>query len=118
MSVSRIATSLDDAFIKCRNYLHAWDEFYPIDLDPPMYGYRLSLRCIRCGTERHDNIDFKGRVMGRRYLYPEGYQQRGVPKVEFREALFNRLRAKLEEANQVGTTPPDIARKRTKKAAS
>jgi hypothetical protein len=117
MTVSRIDTSLDESFIKCRNYLHAWDEFFPITLEPPMYGWRLSLRCIRCGTERHDNIDFKGRVMGRRYIYPQGYAQKGVPKVEFREALYLKLKAKLDHANQVGAIPPEIAKRRSRKAA-
>jgi len=110
-------TVLDDVFLRCRTYNHSWDEFFPIDLHPPTYGWRLSLRCIRCGSERFDNLDFKGRVMSRRYRYAEGYSQKGAPpRTVFREALFDKLRAKLEEVNSVGDIPP-VSSKRRKKAA-
>lgn len=102
----------DDAFIRCRTYSHAWDEFYPIDLAAPWYGWRLSLRCMRCQTERHDNLDFKGRIMSRRYIYAEGYQTpKGEEKPEktfFREELFTRLRAQLEAHSAVGENVPEV----------
>jgi hypothetical protein len=114
--VTRISTDLDTRFLPCRTYNHAWDEFTPIDLYPPLYGWRLSLRCIRCTTERHDTVAFNtGKVMSRRYIYPDGYQQKGVPKVVFREALFQRLRGKLEKANQIGEEVPEPARRGRKK---
>lgn len=103
----------DDAFVRCRTYNHAWDEFNPVDMDPPWYGWRLSLRCMRCTTERHDNYDFKGQVMGRRYIYPDGYQTKGEDKptkTEFREALFDKLRKQLEEAGAIGGNPPPPAK--------
>lgn len=111
-----------DAYVRCRTYNHAWDEFYPIDLPAPWYGWRLSLRCIRCQTERHDNYDFKGRVMSRRYIYPDGYQHKGEDrptKEVFREELFTRLRAQLEEHSAIGgdaeATPITTAKKSTKR---
>jgi hypothetical protein len=93
-------------------------------MDPPWYGWRLSLRCLRCTTERHDNYDFKGDIMGRRYIYPDGYQTKGddrPTKQEFREELFERLRAQLEASNAIGgQAPPEVtlistAKKTTKK---
>lgn len=107
---------VDANYIRCRSYGHAWDEFAPVDMYPPTYGWRLSLRCLRCTTERHDNMDFKGKVMGRRYIYPDGYAQKGVPKTVFREALFSRLRAKLEKANAVGEDIPEPVKTRRKRA--
>jgi hypothetical protein len=107
----RGADITDDAFVRCRTYNHAWDEFAPLDLQPPWYGWRLSLRCIRCATERHDNYDFKGQIMGRRYLYPDGYQTKGddrPTKQEFREELFVRLRKQLEQHHAVGGEIPDL----------
>ena len=101
-----------EAFLRCRSYGHAWEEFAPIDLDAPIYGWRLSLRCTRCTMERHDNIDFKGRVMSRRYIPPPGYTQKGVPRVMFREALFDKLRARLEASNSIGSDSPASPRKR------
>ena len=107
----RGADTTDDAFVRCRTYSHAWDEFYPIDMEAPWYGWRLSLRCMRCGTERHDNIAHgTGQMMGRRYMYPEGYQNKGEDrptKEVFREELFERLRSQLEEHAAVGGKAPD-----------
>jgi hypothetical protein len=115
-TVTRIDTPLDNTYVRCRSYGHAWDEFAPIDLAPPLYGWRLSLRCTRCGTERHDNVDFKGQVMGRRYLYVDGYMQKGIPKVIFRESLFSVLRGRLEEINQIGGEIPEPVKKTRKRA--
>lgn len=122
-TVSHIGLDIADeaaAFLRCRTYNHAWDEFAPIDLEQPLYGWRLSLRCTRCMTERHDTYDFKGRLMGRRYRYAPGYQTpRGDVKPSkevFREALFQKMRAKLEEINSVGAEPPATRRKRAKVA--
>src|SRR5215831_2100720 len=109
---------VDDSYLRCRSYGHGFEEFAPVDLYPPLYGWRLSLRCIRCTTERHDNYDFKGKLMGRRYIYPDGYQQKGVPKVIFREALFSRIRAKLEKSNQLGEDVPEPTKTRRKRAAA
>jgi|SRR5215467_4339190 len=120
MAMSRITTAMDDAYVRCRSYGHAWDEFVPIDLDPPVYGWRLSLRCIRCTMERHDNLAFSGALMARRYIPPTGYSSgRGEEKptrTEFRQALFDKLRAKLEKSNSIGEQEP-APKKRTRKAA-
>jgi hypothetical protein len=112
-----------EVFVRCRTYNHAWDEFNPIDLESPSYGWRLSLRCIRCSTERHDTIAFgTGQMLSRRYIYPDGYQ---TPKGEekptkevFREELFTRLRTQLEQAHGLGQDAPviPITRKRTSKS--
>jgi hypothetical protein len=115
-----------DAFLRCRTYSHSWDEFFPIDLAAPWYGWRLSLRCTRCATERHDNYDFKGRVMSRRYLYPEGYRTTGEDrptKEIFREELFTKLRKQLEAHAAVGGSEAEVvsitkATKRTRKTAA
>jgi hypothetical protein len=99
-----------DSFLRCRTYGHAWDEFTPIDLEAPWYGWRLSLRCIRCSTERHDNISYGTNViMGRQYVYPDGYKietgkdgDRPTKEI-FRDELFTQLRSQLRENNQLGS---------------
>jgi hypothetical protein len=117
--VSRIDTEIDKAYIRCRSYGHAWDEFSPIDLDPPVYGWRLSLRCVRCTMERHDNLDFKGMLMGRRYIPPDGYRIKNAPeRFEFRAELFAQLRAKLEKSHQVGLDTPATPSRPGRKKAS
>jgi hypothetical protein len=118
-TATAVADVADDTTVgfRCRIYNHSWDEFFPIDLSPPTYGWRLSLRCVRCGSERFDNLDFKGRLMSRRYRYVEGYQQKGAPpRSMFREALFEKLRGKLEEINSVGAEVPPPSRRKKKVA--
>lgn len=118
----RGADITDEAFVRCRTYNHAWDEFTPIGLERPLYGWRLSLRCVRCATERHDTVDFHGGVMSRRYLWPDGYLTgRGEDKptrTEFREELFTRLRGQLEASESVGgEVPNNVTVITTKKTA-
>jgi hypothetical protein len=92
---------LDVSMLRCRTYGHAWDEFYPDNLGIPMYGWRLSLRCTRCSTERHDVINVRGEVGQRRYLYPDGYQRgrdEQLTREQFRLHLFANVRDKLAKA--------------------
>jgi hypothetical protein len=91
------------AVIRCRTYGHAWDEFSPIDLGPPEFGWRLSLRCTRCLTERHDTIDLNGGVAVRRYIHPEGYSdvlgEEKMTRAEYRQALYSRFRRSFSRAS-------------------
>ena len=99
----RQRASFDD-MLKCRVYMHAWDEFYPDDLGTPIIGWRLSLRCTRCSTERHDLIGRTGALEGRRYIYPDDYKlARGETptREQLRQTLFMNVRAKLMQANAV-----------------
>ncbi len=59
-------------FDTCKAIGHAWDKV-PSDWTPP-WGTPLTIRCMRCGTERRDVIDSLGDVSSRRYVYPVGYQ--------------------------------------------
>ena len=111
-------------FVRCRTYNHAWDEFFPIDMERPWYGWRLSLRCVRCHTERHDIYDYNQQLSQRRYIYPDGYQTpKGEEKPDravFREELFSRLREKLEESHSIGEegrpTPAPVPIKAARRA--
>ena len=87
-----------DEVVRCRTYGHAWDEFTASDLGPPMLDWRLSLRCIRCQTERHDEIDLLGNVGARRYIYLDGYKtvvsEEKMTRYEYRQTLYERFRTK------------------------
>lgn len=63
-------------FQKCRSFGHMWDYFIPLagDKRPAPWGHRVSIRCERCGAERHDIIDTLGQVSSRNYDYPDDYQ--------------------------------------------
>jgi hypothetical protein len=95
---------LDQAMLRCRIYRHAWDEFYPDDLGVPLYGWRLSLRCTRCTTERHDVIDHIGQLAQRQYIYPDGYRmardETPTPD-ELRQNLYGNVRLKLAAAHAI-----------------
>ena len=110
-----------DDFLACRTYSHAWDRFSPIGMDAPHYGWRLSLRCLRCTSERHDVISYRtGVVETRRYIYAEGYEMQGVgedkpTKEQFREELFVMLRGELKRTHALASDEPEP---RAKKAAA
>ncbi len=60
-------------FLTCRTLGHAWD---PIPADGPARGGGDPwwLRCVRCATERHDDLNWMtGELVARRYVYPDGY---------------------------------------------
>lgn len=67
------ALKLSAVYIKCRTLRHAWDDFIPRDMPAPQWGHRVSLRCLRCTTERHDVIDRLGQLSQRTYIYPTDY---------------------------------------------
>ena len=58
------------------------------------YKHRLVWRCRRCGTVRHDLLDWKGDVLSRQYVYPDGYKEvDAIPISELRLALVNLRRS-------------------------
>lgn len=111
MATTRVApieaterAEISSDMLRCRIYGHAWDEFYPDDLGIPMWGWRLSLRCTRCATERHDIIDRYGRLGQRRYLYPDGYRiaaDETPSRDELRQTMLEDVRAKLKRAKAI-----------------
>lgn len=91
-----------DSFVECRALGHAWESFTPIDRPSHLFRNVLSLRCVRCGTERHDAIDLSGDVTSRRYRHPEGYRLTGDEKPSrsfFRRQVFLASRRKKKKAS-------------------
>lgn len=64
-------------YIECKTYGHSWDEYNARYADAAPRGTdRLTLRCTRCGTTRHDTFDkVTGEVETRKYVYPSGYKE-------------------------------------------
>ena len=92
--------ALADAAVRCRTYGHGWEEFTPLRRVRSSFGERLSLLCVRCGTQRHDVVSWvDGSVLDRQYAYPEGYHlAEKVTRSEFRTALLHRRRAEARRA--------------------
>lgn len=63
-------------YLRCRSFGHAWDEFEDNSWEPS-FGFKLSLLCTSCGTERHDIIDTTGGLAYRRYIPAPGYRVEG-----------------------------------------
>lgn len=63
-------------FQTCRLAKHRWGFFVPGigQRKPAPYGRGFSLRCDRCGAERHDCFDSLGGLASRSYVYPSGYE--------------------------------------------
>jgi hypothetical protein len=89
---------LRDEYVKCRSWGHEWDTFHPLRRRAA-WGTLLSLRCVRCGTERHDTIDANGDISTREYKYADGYRLTGVARgdratgAEIRLEVLRRLRS-------------------------
>jgi hypothetical protein len=94
---ARIA-DMTDAFLVCRAaHNHAMEEFAATDERPAPFGYRLSYQCINCTTIRHDLRSFRGELLSRRYIWPEGYKMAGtgraVPTKLFYAEIIRRRRS-------------------------
>lgn len=74
----------------CRTIGHAWDEIG--SGDPNQWW----LRCVRCSTERHDEVSWMtGELIGRRYVYQVEYRNAFVDdfdvtptRQDYRRMLF------------------------------
>lgn len=71
----RVTLKMKLEFQTCRALRHSWDYFVPGvgQRRPAPWGRGFSLRCERCGTERHDTFDSLGALSARSYVYPDGY---------------------------------------------
>jgi len=53
---------------------HSWD-VVDAERAPRYGGVPVWLRCMRCGTERHDAVsDTTGELIGRQYVYAQTYR--------------------------------------------
>lgn len=95
--------SLPAAYLKCRGgYNHSWDDCPPpidhIDrYKKQISGWRMWLRCMRCGALRLDIVNrSSGLLEDRRYWLPDGYHIGGErhPREHFRYEMIRRLKEK------------------------
>lgn len=96
MSPSRRAgVRLKLEYAECRTFGHGWEPYRPIGKRPPGWGRRFTLRCFRCGAERHDTIDSRGALSSRHYDYPTDYElaaDERPSREQLRLDLLKRLR--------------------------
>jgi len=67
-------------------------------------GFRFSLLCTSCGTERHDAIDTVGSLINRQYEYPDGYYLGyTIPRSEARTVYNKRKRKRARRGDLIKT---------------
>ena len=66
--------ALPTEYVVCRTFGHAWEEFIPVGMRKPEHGFRFSILCVSCGTERHDLLNLAGELIQREYRYAPAYQ--------------------------------------------
>lgn len=64
--------------IHCRDYGHSWA---PHTAQRIGKGFDQTLKCTRCGTERHRVLDRFGDVVTNSYHYAEGYLVAGLGRL-------------------------------------
>jgi hypothetical protein len=79
-------------YVRCRTVGHSWDDFVPVGMRRPSFGFRLSLLCTSCGMERHDLVNTRGDVLQREYRAPDDYTIRGgaPARADYRVELARR----------------------------
>lgn len=96
-------------FIRCRAGGHMWDDDTAGWKRKPLFGFRISWRCLRCGSWRHYLIDSNGDVGSRGYDYADGYQYaKGeyVPsRGEFRIMLLKQQARERRKAREAAKKP-------------
>lgn len=84
-----------ETYAECRTLGHAWERFTPTDKKRPRYGVLLSLRCMRCPTERHDIAKrMDGSVLDRDYDYPDDYRmsaEQSLTRDQWRKVLIKQI---------------------------
>lgn len=119
-------------FVECRALRgHAWEQYTPTagEIGPPMFGVRLSVICIRCGTERHTlySPHTGEQLSAHYYRYPEGYRDLpgrgdGYDLARYRVEYLGRrrrtpLRAERSKAKDPLAAPPKYRKPRKKVTA-
>lgn len=91
----RAVANVPTNFIECRTLMHAWKYTTVLEHtnEDGSKSYTQGMQCLRCRTDKYQDLDKFGHIIGTRYVYPDGYlMSEGVAlNVEDRAAL--RLRA-------------------------
>lgn len=99
-------------YVWCRTFGHDWEEWHTTH--QPRFGYYEPLYCPRCTTERLFTISMLGKVIARRYVYPEGYYNaKGITRQEFRQYMRS-----LQWFNQATKQGSGVTKKKVRQLTS
>ena len=83
-------TDMEPDHLLCRDLRHPWQP-HDARRDNKSKTITRVLVCPRCGTLRHDTMDYFGFVLSQRYTYPKGYQVKGGAMTQGDRAMIRLL---------------------------
>lgn len=114
--VEDLAAGMKFEFLLCRDMMHAWQ---PHDRSIGSDGViKRTLMCHRCKTQRVQEITMRGGLLSSHYIYPDGYQAKGLGRVAGDAKDAFRIASIMRDGNLVGVRTPANGRvKRGRKAS-
>ena len=79
--VQTFAVGPNNNFLLCRDLGHNWRP-WGAQWVPEDNLYNRTLRCTRCKTQRHQELSVRGEVVRSWYDYADGYQHKGLGRIE------------------------------------
>lgn len=85
---------IKQSYLECAAWGHQWETFQPLQRRP-QWGTLVSLRCVRCSSERYDTIDSTGGLSVRSYVKPDDYKPKEwmADKSDIRKEVLRRMRS-------------------------
>jgi hypothetical protein len=103
---------LRTTYLQCRDFGHSWRPYTAV-WDSDYNVYRTALRCTRCHTTRHRDINRRGEQLSNRYDYADGYIIKGSGRLTGEDRDTLRLTS-LEQL--LGELPQQPSRRRGRAA--
>lgn len=80
--VADFAAELKETFLYCRELNHNWRPYTAGKRRAKDGGgFVRTLRCVRCKTLKHQEIDARGMIERSHYEHPEGYLHKGMGRI-------------------------------------
>lgn len=70
---------LTEEFLRCRDIGHVWVQY---KVKRVRGGYERSLYCRSCKASKHQFVSGRGEILASSYVYSDGYQFRGIGRVQ------------------------------------
>ena len=75
-------------YLRCRDIGHVWVQY---KVKRVRGGYERSLYCRSCKANKHQFVSGKGEILASSYVYNDGYQFRGIGRVQSEGKAVMRL---------------------------
>lgn len=88
--VRGVAGKMPEEFLRCRDLNHVWAQYR---VKRVRGGYERSLYCRSCKTAKHQFISPRGEILAGHYTYNDGYQIKGLGRIQADSKAVLRLEA-------------------------